>query len=54
MRKKDERNLYIKTKNSNFKIDLRKNNFFKDILNELLSRKKVCHSKILSFIKNFL
>lgn len=40
MRKKDERNLYIKTKNSNFKIDLRKNNSFKDIYNELLSEKK--------------
>ena len=32
--------MYIKTKNSNFKIDLRKNNSFKDIYNELLSKKK--------------
>lgn len=40
MRKKDERNMYIKTKNSNFKINLRKNNSFKAVYNELVSNKK--------------
>lgn len=40
MRRTDERNMYIKTKNSNFKIDLRKNNSFKAVYNELVSNKK--------------
>ena len=40
MRKNDERNMYIKTKNLNYKINLRKNNSFADVYNELLTKKK--------------
>lgn len=40
IRKNEERNIYVKTKKSNFRINLKKNNSFKNIYNELLTKKK--------------
>tara|TARA_B100001057_G_C22808046_1_gene934273 strand:- start:809 stop:1645 length:837 start_codon:yes stop_codon:yes gene_type:complete len=54
IKKNDERSMYIQSKNLNYKVDLRKNNSFKGIYNQLLTKNKNPSFQNLKFYEKIL